>query len=67
MERKGKKKESMKQRRKASSAKAVLGTDIALDSLKAASQSAVPPGAGLPWQAWGRGHMCANIFRVRYL
>lgn len=50
----------MKQRRKASSAKAVLGTDIALDSLKAASQSAVPPGAGLPWQAWGRG-ICVRI------
>lgn len=49
-----KKKEKYEMEKKGQPSKGSPGTEVALDSLKAVSPSAVPPGAGLPWQGWGR-------------
>lgn len=68
MERKGEKRESVKQRRKISPGKAVLGTEVALDNPEAASLGGLTPrgqvcSGGAPVRVYTR----ANIFRLRYL
>lgn len=63
MERKGgKRKERVRRKRKASLGKAVLGTEAALGSLKAASLIAVPQGQVCPGRVGVGVYVCEYLY-----